>query len=489
MNIVKNLSNHIRYITTSKLLVIGGTLLLASAGLVLNTLTQSHQANAAGMIRDNNSNSIIWGGCLTPAECVQHYHENKTGDIPAIYSFYGLQPGDLDRFVQQAKLGYAYKNGNLVVDGRVVMTNMSTIGRNNRPGATPVVIAGHTYYSRPNNLAFKSDPIPAHVLMSPDGKHVDFFALTSCSNTGTGTQPNYNCDMLNVKQDSRTAFEFTANVTANNGASVQKLVYNFGDGQTAESTNPSQPVTHTYDKPGDYTATVTVFFDVNGTPITGTSANCAKPIKVLPPPTVACSVLDVKAIARDQYQFTAKATLTNVTNNNAALTGGDFDFGDGQTATGIKPSDETHVVSPVHTYTEEGDHTIVATLHFTVEGQTVNQNCQTKITVTPQPCALNPALPANSPECKPCASNPSVAVNSPECQPCAANPNVPANSAQCTPPTTPPSTPPAAPAPPSLPSTGPTEIVGGTLGLSSIVGAGVHYARTRRSLLSSFLNR
>lgn len=485
MREVNSMLNYLRYAKTSKLFMASAFVLLS--GILLATTTfasHAHQASAMSQRRDCKPNSIMDCGALTPEEFVQKYNQNQSGDLHTVYGAFGLKPEDISRFGSDVKMGEVFKNGDIVVDGKVVATNSETIGRNPEPGGHAITIGGQTYYMTPNDKVFLSDPIPALVLMT--GDHVDFFALTACGNTGVFTQPNYQCDMLNSTQISRDTYQFSSKATAENGATVEKVVYEFGDGTTAEKTNPADTVEHTYAQPGNYTAKATVYFNVNGATKTHTSEQCTKPVEVKPAPPkpeFACSVLEGKQLSRTKYEFTATA----VAKNGAALEGANFDFGDNHSTQGTKPTDETHVVVQ-HEYDKPGSYTVTVKVLINVNGQTEevgSATCTTNITIKPEEC--KPNIPVGSKECQP-TPPPMCTVPGKE--------NFPPNAPECKPPTppAPPATPPA-PTPPApqtpaaLPSTGPTEIVGGTIGLSSIVAAGVHYIRARRTLLDSFLDR
>ncbi len=95
--------------------------------------------------------------------------------------------------------------------------------------------------------------------------------------------PVFSCDMLKVTQDSRTKFTFEASATANNGATISKYVFNFGDNTQVEST--SNKVSHEYAKEGTYNVTVTVFVKVNGKDQAVTGDKCKASVTVKPTET------------------------------------------------------------------------------------------------------------------------------------------------------------------------------------------------------------
>ena len=190
---------------------------------------------------------------------------------------------------------------------------------------------------------------------------------------------------------------------------------------------------------------------------------CTKPIKVeeVKEPVYECKELTAITVNKEKREYRFTATFR--AEGGATFRDADFDFGDGQTAQGIKANTATTVSAP-HTFAEAKEYTISATLHFNVASGVQDKKCEVKISpekTPPAECPEKPGsgLPVGHPDCKPqdCTSNP----ERPECQ---KGPEV-------------------------LPSTGPTEIIGGAIGLSSLAGAGYYYLGSRRNLLSSLLNR
>jgi PKD repeat protein len=447
MNKVTTFLTYIRHIKTNKMLVAGAITLALGSILGFTALQQSKPAAAQNCVND-----VICGGASSVGDFVNKYNANAAKDLPAIYQFAGLSPNEINRFAQTAKMGTAYKDGRVVVDGKVVATEANSLGRTTLGGKNniPINIGGNTYHYGSNSLNFGGDSIPAMVMMNPDTHEMEFAALTACGNPVWGKSPKYKCSMLNREQVDRDTFTFSTNTHQEN-ATVAKVVYDFGDGQTETRTNPAEKVTHNYTKTGNYTAKVTVYFNVNGRVETDTRVECTKPVEVKAAPEVACKNVTFNKISRTKYEFTATGELAPGT----TLKDGSFDFGDDQSADKIKATGNK-VVTP-HEYAREGNYTIKATLNFDIEGKVQSKTCEVAITVTPEDCKTNP----NRPECK-----------QPECKP-----NIPVGDSRCE------------ETPATLPSTGPTEMLGSALGLGSIVGAGGYYIRTRRDLLSVIFKR
>ncbi|MCA9309159.1 DUF11 domain-containing protein [Candidatus Saccharibacteria bacterium] len=76
-------------------------------------------------------------------------------------------------------------------------------------------------------------------------------------------EPIYECTALQAVDLGNKNYRFTTTVRAENGATVNKYVYSFGDATEALNTTDAS-VEHQYTKPGQYVAKVAVMFDVNG---------------------------------------------------------------------------------------------------------------------------------------------------------------------------------------------------------------------------------
>lgn len=83
-----------------------------------------------------------------------------------------------------------------------------------------------------------------------------------------------------VRPDQEVAFTATAN--ADNGATITKYVFEFGDGEeeTVTTSAGTASTPHAYDEEGTFDASVTVHFDVDGTAATRSGANCQTEVKV-----------------------------------------------------------------------------------------------------------------------------------------------------------------------------------------------------------------
>lgn len=80
-------------------------------------------------------------------------------------------------------------------------------------------------------------------------------------------KPEYACDSLTArligKEEDRT-FSYTLDYTAEGGASLKTVDFDFGDGDTLKDITPAQlsDVEHSYDRDGSFTTTATLHFNV-----------------------------------------------------------------------------------------------------------------------------------------------------------------------------------------------------------------------------------
>ncbi len=123
-------------------------------------------------------------------------------------------------------------------------------------------------------------------------------------------QPSVVCDSLAAEVIGSTnvpaKIKFTAKGTARNGATITGYAFDFGDGAKQDSTNAS--VEHTYNKEGDYKATVQVKSSLG---ITAVSANCSVTIKVTKekPPVVVPPVVTPPAATPAQLPATGPVAM------------------------------------------------------------------------------------------------------------------------------------------------------------------------------------
>ena len=125
-----------------------------------------------------------------------------------------------------------------------------------------------------------------------------------------------------------------------------------------------------------------VFLDKDGKFIGAILTSCANPFtgKPTPVPTYKCDALAAKKLAREEYQFTAKASAAN----GATITGYTYDFGDGSKENSTKTT-----IS--HKYAKAGTYTAKLTVSVKVDGKTkttTSASCEVKVTVENPPAPV-----------------------------------------------------------------------------------------------------
>lgn len=443
--------NTLRYLLNKKVLLAGAVLVLPVA--IWAGIAGSQSANASSC----DSNDIVRCGYSSPADLVAK--TRSSGELQNIYNrdLTGFGYGIGNDF-QNAKHATIYKDGRIVLDdGTIVATNGLSMGREKASWQPYTInIAGKNYYYSYNQTGFAPNSLPAYVSLNDDHS-LKFAALTACGNPAWGVTSAYKCNVLNKRKVNDTTYAFSANTYARN-STLTKLVYEFGDGtsQTVTS-NFAQEVSHVY-KPGNFTARVTAYFNSFGQTKSDTRAQCTTTVSVPQPPKpiYACSSLTASAVngSRTKFAYTAKGT----TGNGATLEEVTFIYDDG-TKEVVKTNSLTTIKN--HEYVKAGAHVTKVDMKFKEGSDLNNPKCAVTTTVLPETCSTNPNLP----ECKPKECKPGIPEGDARCV------DVPAET------------------PKEIPSTGPAELIGGAMGLSSIAGAGIYYRNSRRKLIDTILNR
>ena len=380
-----------------KAFVAGVTTMVVAAAAVFGFGYSSVQASSCP------SNDIMPCGASSRSSFISKLKANKPSDMNNIYAKYGLPSSQYDEFAKYAKAGKINPdNGNITVDGNVVGRNGLSLGRNSKGSiSTAVKIDGKTYYqSHIKDLTkYFND---AMVLFDEKG-NIQTVIMNLCGNPikVTPDNPNYKCESLNVTPVSNTDYKFSSKVSASDGASVAKVVYDFGDGTTRTEKSPSTVVNHTYAKPGTYTAKVTAYikatFGRGEFPITVT-ANCMKQITVKEPDNPKIDItktvdgVERKEVALNTpfvYQLTVKNT-GNVELKNAVVT------------------DQSPNVNIQFMSTDKGtitNNTLSYTIPTFKVGETVVINITAKLTayvagdMVNKACVDTPTIPGNPDDC------------------------------------------------------------------------------------------
>lgn len=286
-----------------------------------------------------------------------------------------------------------------------------------------------------------------------------------CTVKVTVTEPTYACKALAKDQISRNEYKFTATAEAANGAKVTGYKYDFGDGTTKGNANATE--THTYEKAGEYTVKVWAIVTIDGKQTKEVSSKeCEVKVPVTEEPVYTCDFLKKEMITRTKFEFTGEATALN----GPTITNYTIDFGDGTTA---QVTDPTAVP---HEYAQPGTYTAKMTANMVVNGEATpvtSEACEVEVTVNkPEEC--KPGIPVGDDRCKEEECKPGIPVGDERCEECVPNPKGNDTCEEL---------------PAELPTTGPAEMIGGALGLGSIVAAGYYWYASRRGLMNEMLNR
>lgn len=397
---------------TPKQFMLVGVFMLALAGAIGGGFASKQLSSAATIVRDCSTNSIdlkdMNGGCgaATNFELAEDIRDGNPSDLNTIYSHFGLTPAQHQNFTDNAQPGMVLTNGDVVVDGQVVMKNAWSIGRSpfNYSTSFPIAGAGNTYKSMHTKVLKQN--LPAMVMFDDNGT-VQYFVMHACGNPGNGDKipSTFECKTLNkvAVAGKENTYDFTTTIGISGLAKVAKFEY-FVDGKlVATKSNASDVVRLSFDK--DATVNVKVTFTLPGkkTKVV-TSVNCSKQITVQKKEFMhVCEALIATSSDNKTFRFTIK------TNQSQGVTVKSADFTlDGTTTTsGVATKDANGGIYRDYTFTDAVEHTIaIKQITFVVEGKNVivatpASDCKAKVTAKKPPvCIYNPNLTPEHPDCK-----------------------------------------------------------------------------------------
>lgn len=339
----------------------------------------AHQSFAAEQIDntpDCDTVAIVRCGSMTEDAVRANYSK---GDVARVYGAFGIRQSALSGSYVS---GVVWKDGRVTVGNTTVATGAVTAGRWNNPTSDMKRITGtDRAYVQPTSH-FVTEGQTAWLKFDANGKFI-FAIIKSCGNPVTAKPivPNFACTGLTATPVTRNTFRFAAKAYALH-ATITGYTYNWGDGTSTAT--PAPGPSHTYAKPGTYTATLSVTFKLhtNGAIKTVTAPVCQVKVPVTPAPAYACTGLTKSEISRNQYRFTTTSSATN----GAKITAHTFDFGDGQKQT-IQTVGNNTTQATTHTYAKPGTYTVRATQTVLVDGATkytTSDKCVVSITVAPE---------------------------------------------------------------------------------------------------------
>lgn len=354
-------------------------------------------------------------------------NDNGHRDIRAIFQWGGVTQDNLNTMnTNNTKVGTVDRKGNIKIGGYLIGTGAQVTTRyagDNRDRQQ--VLPGVYIRSAAGNL---NDPEPVLIQLDRQGNPL-WAIMTRCGNTlkFTKISRSFMCSSLvATKTATPRQYVLTARASATNTA-ISSYVFAFGDGKsrTVNATGTSAQTTYTYAAPGTYKATV----KINGNNVIGAmTETCEITITIAPEPYYSCTSLQGPAPKELEYTFKATARY----GNGATLKNADFDFGDGNKTTGVKPDSST-TVSVAHTYAKEGKYSVKATLRFVVNGKDVTAtNCSAVVEPKKAPVPeCKPGVPVGDPKCEPCTYDSTLPADDPNCKPCPHNPELSADDPRC----------------------------------------------------------
>lgn len=260
-------------------------------------------------------------------------------NVKGVYNHVGITDNMI--YNTTPKTGTVYRDGRIVVDGRVVGTAARTfqtkVGTLQYTPEGMVKYGGTMYYqyavansfvNRYGTVLNEQEEIFAW--FDNSGKFIAG-VIKSCGNpvwTYSPTppptppkNPSLTCDALNVRTVARNTFQFKVTATTKDGASIKNYTYDLGNGR--KKTTSSASLDYTYAKAGTYKVSVTVNGNAGGV-VSKTSSNCQATVVVKPKEQPKTPAIDIdKKVDSVEYklvgvntEFTYQIRVKNTGNVN-----------------------------------------------------------------------------------------------------------------------------------------------------------------------------
>jgi len=149
---------------------------LALAVILAQVISPLAEVWASGS-RDYDANAVIYGGAYSISELISKINrgDGRHNDLKKIFDTLGIYEPDL----KTAKDGVVTKSGEVLVNNKVVATNVYSGGRSYMAGSTKD--PDLPLYWRHPSVSFASSSIPAFVYFGPSGEFV-YAIIKSCGN-------------------------------------------------------------------------------------------------------------------------------------------------------------------------------------------------------------------------------------------------------------------------------------------------------------------
>ncbi len=172
-----------KFITPTGLLMAGAVLVLVG----VSGLAMGHgQAFSVSSTNDCDDNAVMYCGADSTEAVIKKYDtgdgHNSAKSVRDIYSYFGISSAEIHDLNTTAVVGRVNSNGNVYIQGMTapVATSATTAGRQNIAGSTAVTANGTTFYTRAPSVSFKTDALPAFVVMK--NGVFQFAIIASCAN-------------------------------------------------------------------------------------------------------------------------------------------------------------------------------------------------------------------------------------------------------------------------------------------------------------------
>jgi PKD repeat protein len=281
--------------------------------------------------------------------------QNNTGLVSTYITSLAIDPAN-SNIIYAGTLGGVYKSATYTISGTVTAGGAPLAGVTvSLTGAATqsVTSASDGTYSLIGllNGSYTVTPSYGQYTFTPASSSVTISGQNSTGQDFAGTPPAL-ADFTAAPTSGKTplAVKFTDKSTGTEKA----WLWQFGDGKTGKSQNPS----HTYSNAGSYTVKLAV------TRKDGTTSSCAKVncINAYSVPKANFSATPASGKAPLQVNFKDKSTGT--------ITGWLWDFGDAQPSSSVQ--------NPIYTYTSPGTYTVELTV--TGPGGISSKNATIKVT-------------------------------------------------------------------------------------------------------------
>ncbi|MCA9327905.1 hypothetical protein KDA14_05235, partial [Candidatus Saccharibacteria bacterium] len=218
-------------------------------------------------------------------------------------------------------------------------------------------------------------------------------------------------DEPKVVNKDQLIYSFTAQAKVDNAKLVSGK-FDYGDGTKQSGTVKSTTLVgkHQYKKGGKYTIVATLKFSAYDKTLSDT---CQTKLTITVP-YYSCVQLGGEVLDKDTFSYRYTASMKY--GNGAEFVSANFDFGDGQTVSGVKSADGK-TVSADHAYNQAGEYHAFATLQFNVNGKTVTAPaCRAFVTPTTPPTPeCKPGIPVGDIRCNPCEYDASITADDEDC--------------------------------------------------------------------------